>query len=556
MKNKSVLLSSILIISLIISGCTMKNSDTSSESIKNVLTTSSIIPKEDEKYKSSDLDDSWNTLSDITTIKLQDNATVIDGDGVDSSDNIITISQAGNYILSGTLTNGSVVVKADSTSNIKIILNGVSIKNNSGSAIDIQEADKVVITLAKNSKNNLEDGKQYKNISSDSADATLYSNSDLTINGDGLLKVVSHYKDAIKTKDELVIINGNYNITSKEDGLIGKDSLAIKNGSFTINAGQDAIKSNHANETTKGWISIDGGIFNLNAKNDAIQAQTDLEINDGTFDITTGNGSSEIIAKMKQAVPSMPPMLQGENNNSAQPEPPSSMKKNDTKTLSRSINRSDKQENINNDTVSTKSTKTTTDNKQTLKASENIFINGGTFNLNSESDGLNSDKNIVINAGKLVISAGDDGIHAEENLVFTQFSDVCVTESNEGLEGKIVTINSGKIEVNSIDDGINATDGSAVQNDISAQDGVSININGGNILVNASGDGIDSNGNINITGGNTIIYGPENGGNGSIDYSGKAFMSKGNFISLGTSDMYQGFYKNSRQNTSSFLSVN
>lgn len=128
-----------------------------------------------------------------------------------------------------------------------------------------------------------------------------------------------------------------------------------------------------------------------------------------------------------------------------------------------------------------------------------------------------------------------------------------VSKSNEGLEGKIVTINSGKIEVNSIDDGINATDGSAVQNDMSAQDRVSININGGNILVRASDDGIDSNGNINITGGNTIIYGPENGGNGSIDYSGKAVISKGDFISLGTSDMYQGFDTNSRQNTLTFF---
>lgn len=82
-----------------------------------------------------------------------------------------------------------------------------------------------------------------------------------------------------------------------------------------------------------------------------------------------------------------------------------------------------KQENINNDTVSTE---TTADNKQTLKASEDIFINGGTFNLNSESDGLNSDKNIVINTGRLIISAGDGGIHAEENLVLSQFSDVCI----------------------------------------------------------------------------------------------------------------------------------
>ena len=54
--------------------------------------------------------------------------------------------------------------------------------------------------------------------------------------------MICHYKDAIKTKDDLVIINGSYNITSKEDGLVGKESLAIKNGSFTINAGQESCK--------------------------------------------------------------------------------------------------------------------------------------------------------------------------------------------------------------------------------------------------------------------------------------------------------------------------
>lgn len=126
------------------------------------------------------------------------------------------------------------IVKSDSSSKIRIILNGVSIKNSSGSAIDIQNADKVFITLAKNSKNILEDGELYKNVSSDSADATLYSNSDLTINGEGSFKVVSHYKDAIKTKDDLVIINGTYDISSKEDGLTGKDSVVIKNGMLYI----------------------------------------------------------------------------------------------------------------------------------------------------------------------------------------------------------------------------------------------------------------------------------------------------------------------------------
>lgn len=103
MKNKSVWLASILTISLIISGCSMKNSNMlSSENITTMITTSSIIPKGDEKYTSSDLDDSWNTLSEITTIKLQDNATTISGNSATSSNNIITISQAGNYLISGT----------------------------------------------------------------------------------------------------------------------------------------------------------------------------------------------------------------------------------------------------------------------------------------------------------------------------------------------------------------------------------------------------------------------------------------------------------------------
>lgn len=68
----------------------------------------------------------------------------------------ITITEEGIYNLTGTITDGSITVNTEG--NVKLILDGVNITNTSGPAIYVENVEDVVIELADNSNNYLEDG--------------------------------------------------------------------------------------------------------------------------------------------------------------------------------------------------------------------------------------------------------------------------------------------------------------------------------------------------------------------------------------------------------------
>lgn len=69
----------------------------------------------------------------------------------------------------------------------------------------------------------------------------------------------------------------------------------------------------------------------------------------------------------------------------------------------------------------------------------------------------------------------------------------------------------------------------------SASEDQQLIINGGNIVINANGDGLDSNGYFTMNGGNVVVYGPTNDGNGPLDYNGTFSMNGGNLIAIGSS---------------------
>ncbi|MBQ1435747.1 MAG: carbohydrate-binding domain-containing protein, partial [Clostridia bacterium] len=67
-------------------------------------------------------------------------------------------------------------------------------------------------------------------------------------------------------------------------------------------------------------------------------------------------------------------------------------------------------------------------------------------------------------------------------------------------------------------------------------------IYGGNITVNCGGDGIDSNGNIYVYGGTTLVYASEDGGNGAIDYgdiNSSLIVTGGTLLAAGNAQMAQ-----------------
>lgn len=460
-------------------------------------------------------------------IKLNGASATVEGDGVEVKESTITITKAGIYVLSGTLTDGQILIDNEDKGIVRLVLNGVDISNGDNPAIYSKKTGKTIISIEEGTVNTLTDGKEYSlENSEDEPDATLFSKNDLTINGSGKLTVNGNYSKGIKTKDDLKITGGDIEVKSVDNGIVGRDLVAVNSGNITINAGGDGIKSTNDTDTTKGFIAIEGGKFNIEAEQDGIQAETYLLIEDGEFNITAGGGSENAPAKTNNDMggPGGFGGKQGENTNTQQTSESSST----------------------DDTTSTKG----------LKASGEIGIAGGTFNINSADDSVHTNNSIVINGGTLSLSAGDDGVHADNILVIND-GKIDISKSYEGLEGAVITINGGDINIVASDDGINAAGGDdeSAQNNAPGQANKNnqLVINGGYIMVNASGDGLDSNGYIYMTNGTVIVSGPTNDGNGALDYDGSFEMTGGLLVAYGSSGMAQATSDSSTQNTISMI---
>lgn len=227
--------------------------------------------------------------SECVKITLSGNSASADGAGVLIDGSSVTITDAGAYIVSGELYDGQIIVDAEKTDIVRIILNNAVIKNSASAAINSIQAKETIITLAENSENSLSDADEYvyADLSLDEPDAALFSKDNLTINGAGALTVAGNYKHGICTKDDLVVTGGQITVTAENDALKGRDSVWITGGSFDITSRQDGIKANNDEDSSKGHVTIDGGEFNINAADDGIHAETALVINGGDINIPT-----------------------------------------------------------------------------------------------------------------------------------------------------------------------------------------------------------------------------------------------------------------------------
>lgn len=249
----------------------------------------------DFSYSDRDQDASYDSTS-ATSIILKQSGSSITGTGAVADGANVTIDTEGTYVLSGALTDGSVIVDADAEAKVQLVLDGVTVVNSNGPAVLIEQADKVFVTLADGSNNTLSDSADRNDLISSetdgedtvdhaSHDATLFSHDDLTINGSGTLTVDGNAAHAIVSKDDLIITSGNYKLRAVADTLQSKDCVKILAGSFNLDAGDDAITSTATEDVAAGFVSIDGGDFTITAQGDAIHAETVLRTTGGTVDV-------------------------------------------------------------------------------------------------------------------------------------------------------------------------------------------------------------------------------------------------------------------------------
>ena len=225
----------------------------------------------------------------VTTVVLSDSGITVNGTGCDVRADRLKIEEAGTYEISGTLSDGYIYVNVDNESEVHIILNGVKVHNADSAAFYSKKAAKVTVTLAAGTENIFSDGASYVfEPEEDEPDATFFAKHDLVIEGEGTLKIVANYGDAIKGKDSLYINGGVIKVDAVDDGITGRDLLQINGGVITVNSESDAIKSSNDVDASLGNVEINGGVLTLTGDGDDIQAENRVIINGGTLALSAG----------------------------------------------------------------------------------------------------------------------------------------------------------------------------------------------------------------------------------------------------------------------------
>lgn len=497
-------------------------------------------------YEAEDEDSDWSTTGS-TSISLKSDSITYEGNGVAVQNNIVTIKAAGTYIINGTIRNGQLRVDTDDKAPVRLVLNGANITSLDSAPIYITKAKKAVIVLAEGTKNSLTDSKTYtvEDKEADEPNSTIFSKSDLTINGTGSLTVNANYKNAITSKDELKVMSGNITVNSAGDGIRGRDFVAIKNGVVNINSQEDGIKSNNDEDAEKGFVLIEGGTVNIIAQEDGIQAETNIIIKAGDIDITSGGGSANGEVKVDEQPGGMRGFGKGFDRTA------DSIQSNSSSSAQNNADEYS-EENAEESSASTGAS----DSKKGIKASVGIAVNGGTISIDSADDSIHSNAAIFINGGTITALSGDDGIHADTSIEIND-GNINIMKAYEGIESAEITINKGNIYILANDDGINISGGNdnssmggrPGQNNINSTSNDSLNIIGGYIYIEAGGDGLDANGSIYMSNGTVVVNGPTSNSDASIDYDGAFKMTGGFLVAAGSAGMAQSPDTSSTQNS-------
>lgn len=440
----------------------------------------------DTHYSEQDL--SWDTSSE-TAIDLS-NPTATDG--VTVEDGTLTITKAGTYKLSGEY-QGQIKVETADSDAVRLVLDNANITNSSGAALNVVDADEVILYSASGTTNTISDGADYTATGEDDPDAVVYSKADLTIAGEGTLKVNGNHEDGIHTSDGLVIASGTLEVNAANTGIKGKDYVDILGGTINVTAQQDGIKSTNDTDEGKGWTRLSNGTVTVNAGDDGFKASRVVEI----------SGGSLTVEQSDEGIEAQYINVSGGDVNvtSADDGMNASLKTSDSESTDSSANTSDtanQQQNNQQQGSLPGGQQSGTSNQQQQGMGQPPAMPGG-----NAQDGTS--QNGTTGTGQQGMGQPPQG----------------------GMPGGG---GGGTFEV--ID--------------------AAINVSGGHVTVNAEGDGIDSNGVTTLSGGTLIVNGPSQGGNAALDTNGDLLLNGATVLSGSTADMFEAPSTNS---TSGYLKL-
>lgn len=564
--NKSCVAAVILAMCLMTSGCGSLNYTTNNKNTDTTVTSSITAQNTNVTHA----DDADNYKTEITG---EFSITSTDGSTVTQNDSVYTITQAGEYTVTGLLSEGQIVVDADDNAEVTIVLNGTYITCSNGSPIYIKNADNVKIKSEENTYNCIVDARaeaddNSDDTSSENGNAAIYAACDLKLVGKGALSVTGNYNNGIQSKDDISIKNVTIKVNAVNNAIKGNDEVAIESGEIiAISRKGDGIKTSNSSLSTKGKqkgnVIISGGNIDIYAACDGIDAAYGVDVSgDGNLNIYTdtysdyseavsadNSGSSSKSSSNATMMTYTTTANTDNQNNGSVGTPPDMNNAQNSGNMGTPPDMNNTQNNSNMGTPpdmnnSSSNSGSNPDMKGNFGggngAANGMPGNNSSGNSSKKSystKGIKADSEINISGAAINISSTDDGIHVN--------SDSGVLETGEDGKG-IISISGGTITISTGDDGIHAdkelniTDGYInVLTSYEGLEAITINISGGQSFVYATDDGINactgdgsSTPLINITGGYidvTTGSGDTDGidSNGSYTQSGGMVLVKG-----------------------------
>ena len=478
-------------------------------------------------FTTNDLDGAWDTEG-ATQISLNGSSATVSGGGAYVLNGDVIISSAGRYVLSGGLEDGSVIIDTDKSAKVWILLNGVELSCSDAPCLDVEQAEKVFLTLAAGTENSMVTTGFSAEAVENGEDGTVFARDDLTVNGSGSLVVSSPQAHGIVGNDDLKIAGGSLTVEAALDTLHANDSLHLANAVLVLTAGDDGLAVTGEESTfylesgeltvtaadkgvnAGGSLLFAGGTLTVDAGDDGIAAAGDITIENGEITITAGDDGihSDLSVAVSGGTLLMPSCYEG------------------------------------------------------IEA-KTIDISGGEITLYPQDDGINANGgSSSFGMGGMPGMSGQNGGQMQdppeipEGLEPQDFEEGSMPEPPEMPEGMDFGGRPGAAPAGEpMDASAFSENSSGSQAGSDSTDETWIHISGGSVtVINDSArdaDGLDSNGDIIISGGNVRVSLVNSGSNSALDYGsesgGVMTISGGTVVACGSYSMAEGFDSSSTQ---------